>query len=271
MKARVETLQLNQEVDKLRRTLAIEGTSQNNTSTSSLLPSEFKEVWKELVSSKLVDALSNYYDRQYVFVLLTQSIFKIAIQKAKEVLQDKLNGITKHLNLPHNNEEVKAMEAKISRVIFQDYMKLIFHCDETFISKIRADLVSEIKTSFKHLLTVEDYESLVCSEDEELTEHEDLIETLGSAEFASFISVLYDVCIYMILTDPPLVLNLCEMHEAKKDALSQTGLNSPQQAAVFKYLRFDKTKCECVDGFPVENKLCLLVVEAPKKSNSNFL
>ena len=73
--------------------LSIEGPSQNNTSASSYLPSEFKEEWKELVTVKLVDALANYYDRQYVLVLLTQSIFKISIEKAKESLQSKLDEV----------------------------------------------------------------------------------------------------------------------------------------------------------------------------------
>lgn len=92
-KARAEAIRLNQETDKLRKMLALEGPSQNNTSVSSYLPSEFKEAWKELVTVKLIDALTLYYDRQYVFVLLTQSVFKICTDKAKESLQHRLDEV----------------------------------------------------------------------------------------------------------------------------------------------------------------------------------
>jgi len=77
MKARAENFKLKQQIQELQKLQSLEGQSQNNTSSTSLLPSEFKETWKQLVTEKIIDAFSNFYDKPYIFVLLTQSTFKI--------------------------------------------------------------------------------------------------------------------------------------------------------------------------------------------------
>ena len=76
-RARAQNINFQKEIDKLQKLLATEGKNNNNTSSSALLPSEFKEIWKELITEKLIDAFANFYDDQHLFILLIQITFQL--------------------------------------------------------------------------------------------------------------------------------------------------------------------------------------------------
>ena len=92
------------------------------------------------------------------------------------------------------NEELRAMQTKLAKVIFQEFMKLIFKSDQKFVESVKESLKLEIVSSFSHLLTSEDFESLVIdNSDEDIQFHEDFDDMLESDEFNTFIETLYDL------------------------------------------------------------------------------
>ena len=68
-------MKLKKEVANLQKLLSADSSSMNNTSSHSLLPSEFVEMWKELITQKLVDAFANFYENQPLFIMLIQGEF----------------------------------------------------------------------------------------------------------------------------------------------------------------------------------------------------
>lgn len=106
------------------------------------------------------------------------------------------------------------MQSKLTKAIFQEFMKLIFKCDQKFVKDVKESLKSEITSCYKHLLSSEDYESLVVNNfDEDIQFHEDFDELLESSEFNTFIETLFDLWIYMVLSDPPVLLNTIDVQE----------------------------------------------------------
>lgn len=86
------------------------------------------------------------------------------------------------------------MQTKLAKVIFQEFMKLIFKSDQKFVESVKESLKLEIASSFSHLLTSEDFESLVIdNSDEDIQFHEDFDDMIESDEFNTFIETLYDL------------------------------------------------------------------------------
>ena len=101
------------------------------------------------------------------------------------------------------------MQSKLTKVVFQEYMKLIFHWNQDFVRSVKNSLFKEITENYKFLLSSDDYESIVVSS----WLHNDMQDIIDSDEFYWFLESLYDIWIYMILTDPPITLNTTNIQD----------------------------------------------------------
>lgn len=128
------------------------------------------------------------------------------------------------------------MQTKLAKVIFQEFMKLIFKSDQKFVESVKESLKLEIASSFSHLLTSEDFESLVIdNSDEDIQFHEDFDDMIESDEFNTFIETLYDLWIYMVLTDPPILLNTINTKELVQKKLGKSYDGQPIHQFYRKY------------------------------------
>ena len=105
-------------------------------------------------------------------------------------------------------EEIKTeINIKLLK-IFQNYSKVIFVHSKEFTTQIKERLLKTLKSKFCWLLPEEEFEKLFTKEAEELIPTDDVEEMLKSEDFEAWINILYTLCVNMILSDPPINIQL---------------------------------------------------------------
>lgn len=177
-----------------------------------MLPSEFKENWKILVTEKIIDGFSNFYDNQFLFVILIQLTFRICLEKVEEGMNRKAQGIMKFLKISTEQENAKTFENKLIK-LFTDFELLIFKPDDTFYAEVKEALILQIKLNFKD----EKYEDLIKLNEDDGTYKlsEDLSDMLESPEFVQCLDSIFALATNMKLNNPPISLELFEYSQFK--------------------------------------------------------
>lgn len=174
----------NQCLQKLQSMISHYGLSiSNDTSSSFLLPSEFKSQWENFTNNTLIDSFENTYDDPQIVSFLSQETIKLLYQTAYNDIQEKVRKIMEILNIPYNDKKsINTFFYKI-RFIFQEYFSSIFLFSEyeKIISKL----------SLTHI---------------NVNRKEDLIKDLNSNQFKKFLNEGYKLCSYMNLHSPVLTL-----------------------------------------------------------------
>ncbi|CAI2359433.1 unnamed protein product [Moneuplotes crassus] len=266
MKSRAECIKLKKEIASLQKVISVDGRSTNDTSSTALLPSEFKELWKELTTEKIIDAFANFYDDQHLYILLIQTTFNICQLEIKNLIQRKKDEIIGVLSISQE-EDKRSVSTRIEKV-FQIYSRYIFKYDKTFCTEISNKLLETLKTKFKTSLPAEEFCKLF-EDGDASTPSPDLEEMMECEEFEGCIKILHTLCLNMILSDPPITIELMEFVNLEND--KQVHDLEEIFSSLITSMSYDKTQHECMDGFPSENKPCLLVLNPPKKQNSNFV
>ena len=228
-----------------------------------MMPSEFKENWKELVTEKIIDGFANFYDHQFIFVILVQMTFRIWLEKVSEIISKKSQGILKYLKIDNDCEQSKHLDSKLIK-LFTDFELLIFKPDDTYYAEVKETLILQIKINMRN----SNYEHLIWESDDGIQITDDLEDMIHSDEFLRCLDSMYALAVNMKLNNPPITLELLEFDQIKRDSYS---LDSIEFLSNFQIMKFNKAKYEWIDGFPKEKELCLQVLNAPKKWNSSLL
>ena len=174
----------NQYLQKLQSIISRYGLSiSNDTSSSFLLPSEFKSQWENFTNNTLIESFENTYDDPHIVSFLSQETIKLLYKTVYNDIQEKVRKIMEILNIPNNEKEsINTFFYKI-RFIFQEYFSSIFMFSE------HEKIIN--KLSLIHF---------------NINRKEDLMNDLKSNQFKKFINEGYKLCSYMNLHSPVLTL-----------------------------------------------------------------
>ena len=98
---------------------------ENNTSSDFCLPSEIKELWKELISEDIVDVFSEYIDNYKLFIPIVQTSLQILTNICQNEIDQKLSNVSELLNLSSNSSGKLKLNTKLY-LIFQEFATSVF-------------------------------------------------------------------------------------------------------------------------------------------------
>ncbi|CAG9317828.1 unnamed protein product [Blepharisma stoltei] len=181
---RAELKRSEQTVKKLQDSLALQAQNQNNTSSSFLLPSEFKKNWEVLVQENILDVFSPFLGSHTLFVRLVQSLMKICMEFVENTIRCKMSEIKKLLGI--TNEETENLKKYLMK-LFQDYCETaVPEIDFWEFLKVYKDKISDFIDEEHE----EDFEYMITSD-----------------EFIEFVKKTHQLVLHIVFHDPSLDLN----------------------------------------------------------------
>ncbi|CAI2359352.1 unnamed protein product [Moneuplotes crassus] len=195
--------------------LSINAKSINDTSSTALLPSEFKELWKELTTEKIIDAFANFYDDQHLYIMLIQTTFYICQLEIQNSIHAKNDEILSILNIQNDNDK-RSITNKIGRIL-QTYSKYIFQYDDCFLARIKKHLMEVLQSKFKSLLPSQEFCKLFTNGNED-SPSSNLEKMIEAEEFEDCIKILYSLCLNMELSDPPITIELMSFIDQQENS-----------------------------------------------------
>ena len=199
----------------------------NNTSSSFLLPYEFKSIWETLEKDLLLEAFESFFDSYSWLAHLTQDTIKIVYEESNLVINDYLTKMLVILKI--NNEVTNETFLQRVKFIFQDFFATIFAFNDDFIEKVKIKLKQTIKT-YKDF---EDKES-------------DFLSDIETKQFKTLIQTLFKLCVYMLLHEPVLTLNIQDYES---------------RSLVYHY--YHKNEFINIEGFGNEKSSCAVILSPP--------
>lgn len=242
-KSQTQNKKDNMMIKKLQEMTAMYGKTTNNTSNSFLLPSEFKTNWETLVKDLIMEAFENIFDDNALLAHLVQDTMRVVYEEARRLIKEKIIVVLKCLNILENEGDQKNNPTSTIdkflikfRLLFQEYFSLIFNFTEEFSDKVKAEIEKIIKENSNKLSSRE----------------KDIKADLDSKGFKSFICSAFKLCIYMLLHEPRLTINI------------QTHTNRH-----LCYYYYNKSDFMNIEGFAKENSPCIVILPPPLL-RSNF-
>ena len=74
-KAQTNTRKIEAQLKSLKELTSVHGVTHNNTSSAFTLPSEFKNLWDELITELILDAFPDFLSQYKSIVILVQELF----------------------------------------------------------------------------------------------------------------------------------------------------------------------------------------------------
>ena len=169
-------------IQKLEETIKQYGLSiKNDTSSSFLLPSEFKSKWENFTKNTILETFENTFDDPQLLTFITQETMNLLYQLSINDIYNKIESIMKILNIEDITIERKKTFFYKMRFIFQEYFSSIFKFND--YNKIKSHL-SGLKISNQ--------------------KKKELLNDLQTTQFNSLLEEGYKICSYMNLHQPRL-------------------------------------------------------------------
>ena len=118
---------------------------QNNTSTEFCLPSEIKELWREVTSEDIIDVFGEYIENYSIFVPIIQTSFQILLSIWQNEINDRVLKVADLLNLGSNDKGKWKLNVKLLS-IFQEFSSSIFLISantESIITEFKKELITK--------------------------------------------------------------------------------------------------------------------------------
>ncbi len=222
-KLRVEIKKSESTVQKLQEATSLNAQNQNNTSSNFTLPSEFKKNWEILVQESILDVFTIFFDRHFELFHLVRCLFQVVYKRIEDSINDKLKEICRIFALPEQSAD--GLRKGFLKLL-QDQCKVLFPCPE--IESIKRDYYDKVKEFL---------------EDDSSKDYEEMAEM---SEFEEFVKSVHGLCVYMLLSEPPLIVPFTEYLDYK----------------VFKTEDF-----YCIDGFPKNSLPCVVILPPAMRNN----
>ena len=232
-KAQIQNKKLDSQIRKLQEIVTSNSNNVNNTSISFFLPSEFKTQWEIMNKDYLFEAFENMWETYFWLAHLIQDTFKIVYELTFISIKDMILFILKYLNFPLNDSLYDTFLPKFRNILQENFTTIFIFKPEKFIS---------VKNKLKHKVMTE-YEKF------SLTDQLNL--DLESKAFYSLVQSIYKLCIYMILHDPLLKINI-------KDYKSRE----------LEYFFYSKNDHLGIEGFMKNDSPCIIILPPPLLKNN---
>lgn len=205
--------------------------SLNNTSIPFFLTSEFKNNWENFAKDQIMEAFENTFDNHFWLAHIVQDTLLIIYQETNFVIFQKINSILKILNIDEKHPEKFLSRF---RTFFQEYFMSIFIFSEDILIKIKSK-ICEIIMKYR-------------SFDETILEG--IKKDIESKSFKNLSQIVFKLCIYMLLHEPQLTLNI-----------------QPYEKREFSYNFYNKTEHLNIEGFGNDQSSCITILGPPMIRN----
>ena len=181
-----------------------------------------------------MEAFENIYDNHYWLSHIVQDSIKCIYEETNFQIKEKISQVLRLLNINEDNTENKFLSR--FRTLFQEYFSSVFVFSEQNQLNINNKLKNDIIITYKDL-------------NEEVKKN--IFLDLDSKFFTNFCQTVFKLCIYMLLHDPQLTLNI-----------------DPYDKRVIKYVYYIKKEHLNIEGFETENSPCIIILFPPMLRNS---
>lgn len=228
-KQMAEARKLKAQVKQLQDLQSAQGLASNNTSSAFTLPSEFKKLWDQLLTEQILDAFPDFLGDFRRMTVLTQQLFKdvrALIIDTKRLKLEQLSAV-----LFGASETSPELEQRL-QTVFKDQAQAIFKFSDDQLSRF-----------------IQDKYRLSC-----LPQFSDcalLDEAIATPDFAAFTRAVVQLQLHMVLSDPPVELQL------------QATVEADNEQDRYEFWMYNKNDYYCIDGFPKEGLPCVVVMPPP--------
>jgi hypothetical protein len=238
-KSQTHIKKLEVSLKKSQDALAIHAKNVNNTSISFLLPSEFKLQWENLAKDLILEAFDCLYNDYFWLAHIIQDTLLITYAETNLYIKDKVKKVLEVLNIYNENAKEIELDKYFMkfRNIFQDNFSSIFTFTEEFYEKLK----EKVRKTIKDVYMVQQINN------EKITEQlEELVEEIEKKPMRILLQSLFKLCIYMLLHDPILSLNIPPFNKRK-----------------IEYYFFNKNEFINIEGFGNEQTPCAVILPFP--------
>ena len=177
-----------------------------------------------------METFENTFDNYFWLAHIVQDTLLIIYNETNIVIYDKISSILKTLNIDEKPEKFLTR----FRTFFQEYFAMIFSFTDIILNKIKVKL-NEVVMKYK------DFDEKYC---------EGLKKDIDSKSFKNLSQMVFKLCIYMLLHEPQLSLNI-----------------QPYEKRVFSYNYFNKNEYLNIEGFGNEQSACIIILYPPMLRN----
>lgn len=213
---------------KLQELVSKNSQNINNTSIAFFLPSEFKNLWDKLIKTELLEAFDFYINEYNLVSNLSQDLFLIMYHETENLIHFKINTILESLNIKTTSTEQMNKIIQKFLPFFQEHLFEIFFLSEDLSKKMKSELV---KISSTYTIKVDQTQ---------------LMNECNKNQFTMLMKSFFSVCLYMLLHEPVLTLNIKQYSQR-----------------VSKYMYYNKKEMIIIEGFPVDQTPCVLILPPP--------
>lgn len=178
-----------------------------------------------------MEAFENTFDNYFWLAHIIQDTLLIIFNETNIVIYDKISSILKTLNI---DEKYPEKFLTRFRTFFQEYFASIFCFNEEILNQVKVKL-NEIVANYK------DLDEKYC---------EGIKKDIDSKSFKILTEKVFKLCIYMLLHEPQLSLNI-----------------QPYEKREFSYNYFNKNEYLNIEGFGNEQSACIIILFPPMLRN----
>ena len=234
-KLQIENTAKNIEIKRLSEELYNLKKNNINISPNFPLAEEFKSKWNSLFLTSMMDTFDNISFNPILLMKVINFIIKYMYDFAQNKINNKVGSILDCLGVKNNNENIIKFFEKHKKSIFQEYYNSIFKINNEDIKNIIFDIKAKILLK----------KGILFSELDIININNDL----EGEYIKSFILELFNLCLYMHINIPELVI---------------------KTSTDIKYKYYNKKEHNNLEGFAKEDDICLLILDAPMTKNNNY-
>ena len=235
-KSKIQINKLESTITKLQTTLSSYTTSNNNTSDTFLLTSEFKKYWISLGTENIMECFEHVFNRSVLLSHMVQESFLLTYQEANFIIENKITEIKKLFGITDEQCSNTTFYTKI-KPLFIEFFSSIFENEKAFDNNV-TNIITKLGMSI-YKRQIAKYFNKEISLD------------LDSDNLKIFIKKSLKLCFYMHLHTPKLLINI-ENFENRE----------------LQYYYFNKYNYINLEGFDKENSPCLVILPPPMLKNN---
>lgn len=198
--------------------------------------SDFKKHWEKLVQTGLMDTFENIYQNNKLLAITVNTIVKIIFAYSHNIIIQKTKELLHCLGISSPNQEiVHNFFSKFQYLLYQQYNRTLFPCNDKMVSTLKLMIIKEIKGI-----------KFISESDKELI----IKDVNDETSMTLFIKDMFIASIFVHLHDPPLIMKV---------------------STELVYCFYNKNDFVNIEGFPRHDSVCLIILNPPMlKDNKNF-
>lgn len=198
--------------------------------------SDFKKHWEKLVQTGLMDTFENIYQNNKLLAITVNTIVKIIFAYSHNIIIQKTKELLHCLGISSPNQEiVHNFFSKFQYLLYQQYNRTLFPCNDKIVSTLKLMIIKEIKGI-----------KFISESDKELI----IKDVNDETSMTLFIKDMFIASIFVHLHDPPLIMKV---------------------STELVYCFYNKNDFVNIEGFPRHDSVCLIILNPPMlKDNKNF-